>query len=337
MISGKLDLHAIALTPIHHGGEGTQGNKETIRTQTFMHPMKAERMEVPVISGNSVKHMIRHHGALFALEAAGLNSGEWTKAQRDLLLSGGTFSSGGSSVKLDAARRMEEAFPILSVCGYAAGNYGAESKLDVDWWHVVCEENRWRMPGSLEERLEDDARMLLSASAKSAWAYSGKEFGTRHEPGSPEATKMLTGDEKKRIEGARSNRQGDKHPDKGDSMQMIYEFQTLVAGTQFFSTIHFRNLDRLEKAALTGALHHACHETRDDGRQVYQVGGKGSVGIGKVAVRWFGSLREDIRPPEHVDEDALVAFAEDGSEMERYVEHLREHSDDLRKAMEAML
>lgn len=340
MISGKLHLHAIALDPVHHGGDGTQGNKEPIRTQTIADPETGQPVDVPFISGNSVKHMIRKYGALFALQAAGLDDGQWTKAQRDLLLSGGTFSSGGSSVKLDAARKLERAFPILAVCGYAAGNYGAESKLDVDHWHLVCEENQWRLHDRIARLADEDStdgNRVAGALKARAPQYKDVDFGTRHEPGSSEAMKMLTDDEQKRIADQRAGRQGDDHPDKNDSLQMIYDYEVLVPGTQFFSCIHFRNLSELERAAFTGALHHACQDTTADDRQVYRIGGKSSVGLGRVAVRWFGSIREDIRPPEHVDDDSLVAFGEDDSQMQRYVEHLREHESDIREAMEGLL
>lgn len=340
MISGNLHLHAIALDPIHHGGDGTSGNKEPIRKQTIVDPETGKPVDVPFISGNSIKHMIRYYGALFALEAAGLNEGQWTKAQRDLLLSGGTFSSGGSSVKLDAARKLEQAFPILSVCGYAAGNYGAESKLDVDHWHLVCQENAWRMHdrfANLAESDTADGDKIASALETRYPQYQDEDFGTRHEPGSQEAMDMLESEERDRLEGEVADRQGDKHPDKGDSLQMIYEYQTLVPGSQFVGAIHFRGLDEMERAALTGALHHACQDTTADDRQVYRVGGKSSVGLGRVAVRFFGSLRQDIRPPEHVDSEDLVAFGDDDTAMDAYVDHLREHEDDIREAMEVLL
>jgi len=338
MISGRMHIHGISTSPVHHGGE-TAGNTQMVRRQTIADPETGETRRVPFVSGRSVKHLIREWGARFALSAMGWTDA-FTKAQRDLLISGGTFSSGGSSVDLEAARTLERAFPILAVCGYAAGNRGAASKLNVDNWHMLCRENRWRVYDRLAREVNEetgDGQKIAAALDHRAAEYLDEDFGTRHEPKDPNVNKLLEDQERKRLESEAADKLGQAHPDKGDSIQMIYEYEQVVPGAQWMGCIHYRELTELEAAALTGALHHACEDTVVGGRKVYRVGGKSSVGLGAVAVRFFGSLREDIRPPEHIDSDAMVAWDEDDSAMQGYVEHLREHKDQMVDAMEALL
>lgn len=338
MISGRLHMHALALSPLHHGGE-TSGNTTLVRRQEIVDPETGELERVPFISGNSFKHLIREHGARFALEAAGFEA-DFTKEQRDLLISGGTFSSGGNSVDLEAARTLETAFPILAVCGYAAGNRGAASKLNVDHLQMICRENRWRVYDRLEREVEAESRvgqMVAEATGRRAPALLDEEFGTRQEPNNPNVQKLLSTEERAAVEAETAEKQGQDHPDKGRSQQMIYDYEVVKPGAQFQGCVYYRELTDMEWSALAGAFYHAAEDTLPDGRQTYRVGGRSSVGLGKLGVQFFGSLREDIRPPEHVDADALVEWGEGDDAMESYVEHLREHRGEIIEAMEALL
>jgi len=338
VISGRMHIHGISTSPVHHGGE-TAGNTQLVRRQTIADPETGDTLRVPFVSGRSVKHLIREWGARFALQAMGWEA-SMSKAQRDLLISGGTFSKGGSSVDLESARTLERAFPILSLCGYAAGNRGAASKLNVDNWQMVCAENRWRIYDRLLQEIDEgtaDGDVIAAALEKRAAQFLDEDFGTRQEPKSPNVNKLLEGKEQKRLASEAKKKLKQKHPDKGDSIQMIYEYEQVMPGAQWMGCIHYRELTEMEAAALTGALHHACEGSVANGRKVYRVGGKSSVGLGAVAVRFYGSLREDIRPPEHIDSGAMVEWGEDGDMMQKYAEHLRENKGEMLDAMEALL
>lgn len=323
MISGRLHFTALALDPIHHGA-GVSGNTTVLRKQDVILP-DGTTARVPFISGNSLKHKIRESAASFALQAMGVDRG-LTKAQVDLLYSGGSLSKGGSSVNLSQARQLEELFPVVSLCGYSAGNTMTSSKLTVEHLHLVCAENRHRMHAELANEIGD------ALASRRAGQYLGEDFGTRHEHKNPAVMRLLTYDERKRIEGEKSKKKDEAHADKGDSLQMIYEFETIKPGALFFGCIHFRDVSDMELAALQSALGFACEGQTEDGRMIYTIGAKSSIGFGRVAIRWIGQLRADIRPPEFADAEALTRF--DGSvRINAYVEHLRTNKDAIMRVI----
>jgi len=323
MISGRLHFTALALDPIHHGA-GNVGNTSVLRKQDVILP-DGKTARVPFISGNSIKHKIREAAASFALQAMGV-SGGLTKAQVDLLFSGGSLSKSGSSVNLSQARQLEELFPVVGLCGYSAGNTMTASKLTVEHLHLVCAENQHRVHAELADEIGD---ALLS---RRAGQYLGEDFGTRHENKNPAVQRFLTYEERKRIEGEKSKKKDEVHADKGDSLQMIYEFETIRPGALFFGCIHFRDVSDMELAALQSALGFACEGQTEDGRMIYTIGAKSSIGFGRVGIRWVGQLRASLRPPEFTDADALTSF-DKTERISAYVTHLRANKDAILTAM----
>lgn len=337
MISGRLHMHGIALSQTRHGGE-VDGNEVMLRRQSMTNPKTGHDYDVPFISGNSFKHMIREYGARFALQAVGLDDDAWTKVQRDLFISGGDLAGGSGGVDLQAVRQLEEAFPILRVCGYSVPGHSAASKLNVDPLQMICRENEWRVYGELADHDGEIGEMVRRAmDEERAAAHISDSYGTRHEPKNPNVNRMLEREEREKLDSEIDEKAKKKHADKGSSIQMIHDFEVLQPGSQWQGCVYYRELSDLEAAALAGALHHACEDVTADGRKQYRIGGRESVGYGRFGVRWIGSLREDIRPPEHIDSDAIVEWGEGDEAMEAYVDHLREHTDDIREAVEALV
>ena len=128
MHSGTLIFTAVAMDPIHHGA-GTEGNTQLLRMQDLVLD-DGTPARVPFISGNSIKHQIRAGGVKFALKAMAVQAGTLTKGVVDLLFSGGALTKSGSAVNLSQARDLAALFPILSVCGYAAGNFMGQHVAD---------------------------------------------------------------------------------------------------------------------------------------------------------------------------------------------------------------
>ena len=308
--TGRIDIRATALEPIHHGG-GTSGNTQRLRLQPIVLP-SGEQASVPFISGNSLKHMIRAHGAAHALDLMGVPDGALPKGVVDLLFSGGHLSKGGGVVRLDRARRLAELFPILSVCGYSAGNWMEASKIGCRNLHLVCRENAWRMP----EDLEGHPHALVYAGA-----LQDEEFGTRHEASrAPRAGRMLSME----ADAALVERKASGSAEKGDSSQMIFDFQVIRAGASFWTEVHFRDLRPLELVALRAALSHACEGRRGEGF-LFRVGAKASVGMGLMSWRLQGHIRVDVPLWEARDLRPESVLAELGA----YGEHLRAHRDEI--------
>jgi hypothetical protein len=326
--SGRLEFIATAIDAIHHGA-GTSGNTSLLRVQEITTPDDGEEVRVPFISGNSFKHTIRDAGVRHALAAMGVADGSLSKGVVDLLFSGGHLSKKSAAINLARARQIAELFPILGVCGYSAGNYMAHSKMSVDNIHLVCEENAFRLPSAASATVQ---------AKKRAATFRDEDFGTRHEASrAPHVARLLTSKSRQQIDGKVSDaldkavEKKQAAPKSDDSSQMIYEFQVIKPGAMFFGGIHYRDLDGLEMAALKAALSHACQGRVGDGL-VYMLGAKSSVGLGRVAMRWSGSIRGIAAPEMTVDKSLVPAS---GPEWDTaYTAHLKEHRAEILQALE---
>lgn len=323
--SGRLAFTGIALDAIHHGA-GTSGNTSMLRTQEIV-TEDGEDARVPFISGNSIKHMIRQAGVEHAIEVMGVEDGSLSKQVVDLLFSGGHLSKSGAAVNLRAARSLAELFPILSICGYSAGNYMTASKLQVDQVHLVCRENAFRLPTSMKEVPQSKLR---------AATFRGEDFGTRHEASkNPHVRRLLTGAQSKQLTDGVSDRldaavDTGKMAAKQTTSQMIYDYQVIMPGALLYGGLSYRDLDPLEMAALKASLSHACRGEVPSGL-VYHFGAKSSIGLGRVALKWSGTVRGIVAAP--TVEDASV-IPQVGPDWEgAYAAHLRERRGEILEAL----
>lgn len=316
-VSGKIEIRATALEPIHHGA-GISGNTSLLRMQSIITP-DGEQARVPFISGNSIKHRIRYHAVQYALDVLGVEDGSMSKAEVDILFTGGHLSKAGGSIDLEKSRRIERLFPALSMCGYSAGNCMTESKLRVSHLHLVCQENAWRLP--------EDLRGTPTAALRSG-AQRSEEFGTRHDKSTSQvAVRMLEAAEAAEVASRRAKKlTGELEPGKDrDSAQMIYDFQVISAGASFFGTVAFRDLTDLEQAALASAFYYGSAGDHGD-RTLMHVGAKASIGFGTISV----DLRGAIRVPASAFEPSEAIVGKEGaSQAEAYRSHLRDHKDEI--------
>lgn len=326
MQHGTLRWTAIALDPIHHGA-GTEGNTQILRMQDVMLP-DGTQARVPFISGNSIKHMIRDGGIRFALEAMGIEAGTMSKGVVDLLFSGGALTKSGTAVNLERARDIAALFPILSVCGYAAGNFMQASKIRVEHLHMMCSENKWRAPSVI------DGEPLFGMRAACARV---EEFGTRHEPTrEPTVFALLTDADR----GVRMRQiTGDvQEGESAKSQQMYYEFQVVAAGTKWFGGLVFNDMSDLEMAALRSALERSAHGRGPGESLIYKIGAKGAVGFGRMAFTFDGGLRHVVSPPSYSAAEGIMPCGgnADNDAMAAYVAHLRDNKETILSALEDM-
>lgn len=313
--TGRIEIMATALEPIVHGA-GTSGNAQLMRTQDWFYVDggKAVRCRVPYVSGNSIKHRLRACAVQYALDAMEVEDRSLSKAEIDLLLSGGHLSKSGAAVDFQVARELEALFPPLSLCGYSAGNTMTESKLRVSNLHVVCRENADRVPDSLRAR-PDVAPML----ALRAGELRSEEMGTRHDQASKRAGVRYLTDGAQAKQAAKKAKGLDKAtPDeRGDSAQMIYSFPAIAAGSRLWGSVAYADLTELERAALASAFHYAATERRGDDL-VMGVGAKNSIGYGSIKVELAGF---ELPPPRA--EVPATAITRPSGEVEAYRAHLR--------------
>ena len=84
-------------------------------------------------------------------------------------------------------------------------------------------------------------------------------------------------------------------------------------------------------AALKAALSQACQGEVAEGL-VYYLGAKSAIGLGRVAMRWSGSIRGIVAPALNNDTSLMPANGPDWDT--DYTAHLRDHRDDILRLLE---
>jgi len=103
---------------------------------------------VPVITGDTMRHGLREASALAVLDAADLLGGnQLSEAALRLLFAGGMITgSAGGAVKLDAYRELCELIPPLALFGGCAQNRCIPGRLIVEDAVLACVESRHHTP-----------------------------------------------------------------------------------------------------------------------------------------------------------------------------------------------
>lgn len=329
-IRGRIVVIAKAIEPIHHGGDKS-GNEVLYRTQPIYTGGITE--EVPIVSGNSLKHLNREGSSRFALAAMGLE--DLTEREINLLFSGGTLTKSGQSVRMDEARKVEEVLPGLGLHGYACGNVMQESQVNFGTLELACDATRSKL-GWLVER---HAPELMDRFEDTPDEYLSSYFGTNHEPSRRRSMReLMHPDVRDEIEGAVSD---DKDKGAGDkkrkSTQMIFGYQCLMPGAVLVGTISLKNgvKDR-ELQALRSGFSWASEGEGPNGGALLRFGGKGATGHGLCEVRFFGELARGIEPPTFVDTPAIAPSATD-DDLSGYAEFLANNTDTAKSALEAFI
>jgi hypothetical protein len=136
-----------AVTPIAHA-EATFGNHSVV-ARTKMRGADGQWSDVPIVSGDTMRHRLREASAWTFLDAAGmLGDGALSEASLRLLFNGGMVSGNGdgSAVRLDAYHAMTDLVPQLGLLGGCASNRVMPGRMDVDAALLVCDESRALVP-----------------------------------------------------------------------------------------------------------------------------------------------------------------------------------------------
>jgi hypothetical protein len=210
------------------------------------------------------------------------------------------------------------------------------SKLKVDHLHMVCLENQFRMPKYLQETPEAGKRMA---------EFRSDEFGTRHEPTRMDHTArrmlpedVIAADQQALAVAVKKAEKTGLAPDKQkDTAQMLYEFETISAGSLWWGGVYFDELSELEFAALKSGLAYSSRGKAGDGGVLFMIGAKSSVGFGRVSAKFSGSIRE-LAVPQYEPSDLPIPQDNDSAEpnIDGYVAHLREKREDILTLLKAV-
>lgn len=242
-----------ALSSISHNGGEKNGTIVQLRREKFVQP-KGNVVEIPIISGNSIRGKLRDLAAIDILTKTDSVKVEVDADTFNLLFSGGSLeSTGGKNLDIEKVRQMRRDIPMISVLGCSVGNVIVPGKVDIGKLIPICKETLHLIPEKFHGKSE----------IKTIWEYCQVEMNTRKDD---------TKDENKREfikkEALTEDLRGG---------QMMYHMETLVAGTRFYWKICLRDTTDIETGAFLSIL-------QSWAAQSSQVGGNGRVGHGKLKV-----------------------------------------------------
>jgi hypothetical protein len=289
------DIHVpltlTAAEPILHGA-GNSGNTQLLRTQDVLLP-DGRRTAVPFVSGNSLRHTLRDALAWHLVRLLDVPGGSLPKAVTDLLWSGGSLSSTGSTVDLGMMRRVHALLPGLGLLGYSARSDITAGTLWADNVHIVCAENQFRLPARLASHPH---------ASHPAGASRSEEFGTRHDVAGTSVDRYIA-----LLDGT----------EPAKTTQMIYDAQVIKAGSVLFSGLHLLAPTAGHRAALAAAIDVAA--PLRGGRRHLALGGKRSAGFGDCTLSPDGLEELGIEDQRAAYEEHLLAHRDEALALLREV------------------
>lgn len=313
-----------ALTSISHIGD-TYGINAKLRREKIIQADGTVE-EVPIISGNSIRGILRDRGMVHMLKCLGYGVNEETGEIKGLslaafyfLLSGGALTSTGArGIDIDEARRWRGLIPLVALFGGAMGNQIMPGKLKIGKLIPICAETQHIIP----ERFGN-------GNLQSIWEMTQEESYTRRDDEKNENLRQLIEPDTRRLLEAEAAtkrvKQGtlEQKPETetGQKQQMRYFVETLAAGTRLFWGITMDDVTDLEFEAF-------CVTLAEFGRAPY-IGGKSGVGHGKVSVQFDNWIEIDSR--------TKPTGQEIGTPLGKlYQEHLEQRGDDIRGLLDGL-
>lgn len=275
-----------AISSITHNGGEKNGVVTQLRREKFVQP-NGKVVEVPVISGNSIRGKMRD---IAAIEVLTKETGEKIKVDGgtfNLLFTGGSLeSTGGEGINIEKVRQLRKDIPMLSVLGGSVGNLIIPGKLDMGKLVPICKETKHLIPEKFHG----------SEDLKSIWEYCQVEMNTRKDDAKDENMNQFIDEDGKKS--------------TGTPVQMMYQVETLAAGTRFYWKICLRDTNDLETGAFLQTL-------QSWSEQASQVGGNGRVG--------HGALKLELKETKLIDSD--LSF--ENSDFVKFVDMYKGSKKDL--------
>lgn len=313
-----------ALTSISHIGD-TFGVNTRLRREKIIQPDGTVE-EVPIISGNAIRGILRDRGMLHMLRTLGYGVNQETGEVSGLsmpafyfLFSGGTLTQrGNAGLDVDEARRWRKLIPLVGLFGGAMGNQIMPGAAKIGKAIPICLETTHLIP----ER-------FVSGQEQSIWDMCQEEPYTRRDDEKNDRLRALIAPEVRgQLEAfasdkrAKSGTPEDVAGETGQKQQMRYYVETLAAGTRLFWDIILDDVNQLEFEAFAVTL-------AEFSRYPY-IGGKSAVGHGKIRIVFDKWINIDPR------------LAPTGTEMgmplgTEYMQHLSRHGEEIRSLIDGLV
>lgn len=227
-----------ALTPISHGDEMNLSTIQPFRRQRIF--WDGEYHDIPIVSGNSMRGgYLRRRGMKKFCDLLDLRKNSLKPKQYYLLFNGGSLSKSGEDISIGQKKEFRALLPIVSIFGGAIDNMLLEGRMNIGIIYPIGKETQGitRIP-----------------SERSVFEFLDTIFYTRKDDYMP-----------------------DDPADKTDTVQMKYETEILVPGTQLTQTVTLRTDEELELSAFGFLMDAFLEEPR--------LGSKGNVGHGYVTFK----------------------------------------------------
>lgn len=305
-----------AISSIAHSGGQNFGITQKLRREKFVmvdHSVE----EIPLISGNGLRGMLRDRGMLHMCRALRYGINEESGEVRGLslpafyfLFSGGTLTSdSGKGLDIGYARKMRDLIPLIGIFGGALGNQILPGKIRVGKAIPICSETAHLLP----ERFREQAKQTV-------WAFLQEEMYTRKDDAKNENYRpLLTGDERKLLDIKNEPKaKNEIQTDTGQHQQMMYYVETFAAGTPFYWRITLDDVTEIELEAFLTTL--------VEFSKVPFVGGKSAAGLGEVAVKLDRWIEIDSRTATSGRELSYTLGT-------KYADHLKMRCEEMREAL----
>mgnify|MGYP001559470410 CR=1 FL=1 len=311
-----------ALTSISHIGD-SHGVNSKLRREKVIQPNGSVE-EVPIISGNALRGILRDRGMLHMLKLLGYGVNDETREVKGLslsafyfLFSGGALTKdlGNRGLDVDEARRWRGLIPLVAVFGGAMGNQIMPGKAKIGKAIPICTETAHIIP----ER--------FIGGVDSVWELCQEEAYTRRDDEKNDNLRQLITPEVRGLlemdasaKRAKAGTKDDVEGETGQKQQMRYYVETLAAGSRLYWEISLDDVTDLEREAFFVTL-------AEFSRFPY-IGGKSSVGHGKVSIKFDNWIEIDSR----VTNGKELSFGIGNL----YQKHLQERGDEIRELINGL-
>ncbi len=131
--------------PCHHGADSKSGNFAAFRRQPLLDHVANEIVEVPFLSGNSIRGAWRDLAMKRLCELLGLDPRALAPNVSQSLFAGGTIESGADTAKIDnrLRRRLRDLIPAWDLFGGNMSGQMMAGRLRVSDAVLVCKQNAW--------------------------------------------------------------------------------------------------------------------------------------------------------------------------------------------------
>jgi hypothetical protein len=254
------------LSPLTHM-MGTNGNEALINREAVIY--KDQIRHLPVISGNAIRHkLIREPGANFIVGACNL-SGKMNIDQLNYLFNGGSLVESSVSCNIAKIADMQATLPLYRLLGGCLKNQVIAGSLNVHRGMLICRENAERLSSILPDNCAIDQAI-----------FPAERFIDQYQYTRGDAKKMKDIDFFAAVDELNAQSGEEK------SNLMIFNGQTIVAGSMFYLGFVLNNVSDIE----VGALFHSL--SRWNGF----IGGQGSRGHGRCKISLIASDVLEIAP-----------------------------------------